>query len=127
MTNTTLKTKRRKTANRDRNETGIPGNDFPPYLGHGWNGWRDFSGARYICDSCGADLQSGCEHSGLRAFGDWKYFASQEEQTLADALESYTDPASPEYDPKFDQEIRKADPNWFGQAAGKDQQGQGKE
>jgi len=96
----------------------LPTNPFAAYLGHGWNGWRCFLGARYICDSCGADFQTGCKHSGLRAFDDWKYFASSEEQTLADVLDSFTDPSSPEYDAQFAEELRKAAPQWFEQGPG---------
>jgi hypothetical protein len=35
------------------------------------------------------------------------------EETLAIALDAYTDPMNPEYDPEFDREIRKAAPHWF--------------
>jgi len=32
---------------------------------------------------------------------------------LAESLKAYTDPASPEYDPDFDEEIRELRPDWF--------------
>lgn len=35
------------------------------------------------------------------------------ESELAEALESYTDPSNPEYDPEFDREIRTLRPDWF--------------
>jgi hypothetical protein len=120
MKYTSMKTKRRNTGHEGPKLTALPVNPFSAYLGHGWNGWRAFLGAKYICDSCGADFQQGCKHSDLRAFDDWKYFASSEEQTLADVLNSYTDPASPEYDAAFAQEIRKAAPHWFESREGTD-------
>ena len=35
------------------------------------------------------------------------------DEELGDALRRYTDPNDPEYDPKFDKEIRKLRPDWF--------------
>ncbi len=37
----------------------------------------------------------------------------RDETELAEALESYTNPNSPEYDPEFDRQIRKVRPDWF--------------
>ena len=39
--------------------------------------------------------------------------ASDEPQSLAVALDNYTDPTHPEYDPVFDKQIRTAAPHWF--------------
>lgn len=36
-----------------------------------------------------------------------------EESELAEALEAYTDPTHPEYDPEFDGHIRSLRPDWF--------------
>ena len=36
-----------------------------------------------------------------------------EESELAEALEAYTDPTHPEYDPEFDGRIRSLRPDWF--------------
>lgn len=38
---------------------------------------------------------------------------TDDESELAEALEAYTDPSNPEYDPEFDREIRKLRPDWF--------------
>lgn len=38
-----------------------------------------------------------------------------DEAELADALERYTNPDDPEYDPEFDAKIRKLRPDWFGE------------
>jgi hypothetical protein len=46
--------------------------------------------------------------------------SSYDEPTLAAALDSYTDPASPEFDPAFDEQIRKAGQHWFEPPSGKD-------
>jgi hypothetical protein len=35
------------------------------------------------------------------------------EQELAEALDKYTDPSNPEFDLKFDTEIRVLRPDWF--------------
>ena len=35
------------------------------------------------------------------------------ESELAEALEAYTDPDHPEFDPEFDAEIRSLRPDWF--------------
>lgn len=39
--------------------------------------------------------------------------ADAEEAELAEALEAYTTPSHPEYDPEFDAEIRALRPEWF--------------
>ncbi len=39
--------------------------------------------------------------------------ADKEESNLAEALEAYTDPTHPEYDPDFDRQIRALRPDWF--------------
>jgi hypothetical protein len=36
-----------------------------------------------------------------------------EEHELAVALDNYTDPTHPDYDPAFDAKIRKEAPHWF--------------
>lgn len=41
------------------------------------------------------------------------YPGDPEEHDLATALDSYTDPTSPEYDPDFDRQIRELRPDWF--------------
>jgi hypothetical protein len=40
-----------------------------------------------------------------------------EKEELGDALEAYTNPASPEYDAEFDRKIRTRRPDWFGETA----------
>jgi len=39
--------------------------------------------------------------------------AQEELSDLGEALESYTDPNSPDYDPEFDKQIRESRPDWF--------------
>ena len=38
---------------------------------------------------------------------------SERMNELAEALDNYTDPNHPEYDPEFDREIRRLRPDWF--------------
>jgi len=42
-----------------------------------------------------------------------KKMTPEEEDELANALDAYTDPTNPEYDPDFDREIRRLRPDWF--------------
>jgi len=47
------------------------------------------------------------------SYDDWKYFASDEPQSLAVAFDNFTDPNHPDYDPLFDEHMRETAPHWF--------------
>lgn len=40
-------------------------------------------------------------------------YTAEEWAALGEALDAYTDPSHPEYDPVFDAAIRKRQPKWF--------------
>ena len=42
-----------------------------------------------------------------------EYLLSEKEAELAEALDRYTDPLDPEYDPAFTKQLRELRPDWF--------------